>query len=210
VSLSVPVPIRTIEGVVPVRATARMPATPDVEALVGWRFQRSDFAVGRRFETTGWAGLEYPTDAVRGGVRTAPGVYAAVVTGYASRSVYAWAGGLYRRYMTPTGPTADHPGDLGMYSLVLGWRPPPFRKDYPHADWRVFVEAVGEVSARDVVAGTPRGDSGGHQLFVGPTLLGLYGSWGISGGPLFPVVRRTNGSQPEEDVRLMLNLTFWF
>jgi hypothetical protein len=96
-----------------------------------------------------------------------------VVTGYASRTVYAWAGGLYRRYMTVTGENADHTGDLAMYSIVLGYRPPPFQEDWPHPDWRIFVEIIGEHTGRDRIRGMDLPNTGGHQIFVGPTLLGL-------------------------------------
>jgi hypothetical protein len=47
-------------------------------------------------------------------------------------------------------------------------------------------------------------------LFVGPTLLGLYSGWGVSGGPLFPAYRQLNGNQPREKVRLALDVIFWF
>jgi hypothetical protein len=194
----------------PGRVATRMLATPDVELTLGWRFQNRELGVGSRFETTTYLSVDYPTDETRMGLRTAPGVATALTTGYVSRTIYAWIGGLYRRYMTPIGPTADRLGDLGMYSLVLGYRPPAFQHDYPHADWRLFVEAVGEVTARDVARGVERGASGGHQLFVGPTLLGLYSGWGISGGPLFPVYRQVNGQQPRETVRLALDVIFWF
>ena len=209
-SASIPVPIYTAEGMMSSRVATRMPATLDAELTLGWRFHRRDLGVGSRFETTAYLGSAYPTDAARDGLETSPGVSGSVVTGYVSRSIYAWAGGMYRRYMSPIGPTADHPGDLGMYSLVFGYRPPAFQHDYPHADWRIFIEAVGEVSARDVADGVKRPMSGGHQLFVGPTLLGLYGGWGVSGGPLFPVHRRVNGDQPREKVRLALDVIFWF
>lgn len=209
-SLSLPMPLYVPEGARPVRATTRMPATRDVEILVGWRFHRRGTDIGSRLETTTYLGFDYPTDAVRAGTRTAPGLVGAVVTGYASRGLYLWAGGLYRRYMTPVGATSDHPGDLAMYSFVAGYRPPPFRKDYPHPDWRLFVEVLGEVTARDVIAGVPQADTGGHQIFVGPTLLGLYGDWGISGGPIFPVYGRLNGTQPEEKLRLAVDFIHWF
>jgi hypothetical protein len=186
-----------------------MPASPDVEALLGWRFHRRGTAVGRRLESTVYAGFDYPTDPTRRGARTAVGLYGAAVTGYASRTIYAWIGGLYRRYMTPVG-AADHPGDVAMYSAVVGYRPPPFRRDYPRPDWRVFIEVVGEHVRRDVVGGIPQADTGGHQIFVAPTLLGLYGAWGISGGPAFPVYRNVNGTQPTERMRLIVNTTFWF
>jgi hypothetical protein len=209
-SASFPVPIYTSAGMMPARVATRMPASPDVELTVGWRFQNQELGVGSRFETTTFLALAYPTDATRMGLRTSPGVSVALTTGYVSRTVYAWVGGMYQRYVTPIGPSADHPGDLAMYSIVLGYRPPAFQHDYPHADWRLFVEAAGEARARDVAAGVRRPESGGHALFAGPTLLGLYGGWGVSGGPLFPVYQHLNGRQPRDRVRLALDLIFWF
>jgi len=210
VSASFPMPLYLPQGLPHAHSMSRMPTNPDIEFLVGWRFHRQGTGVGSRFESTMYIGFDYPTDAVRAGARTAPGLYGALVTGHASRSWYGWVGGLYRRYMTPVGPTADHLGDLAMYSAVFGYRPPPFQRDYPHPDWRVFVEAVGEYAARDVIAGVDRPNTGGHQIFVGPTVLGLYGSWGISGGPVFPVYQRMNGTQPRDKLRLIVISTFWF
>ena len=210
ISASFPMTLYLPQGLPPAHGVSRMPTTPDIEFLVGWRFHRQGTHVGTRFETTTYLGFDYPTDAVRAGVRTAPGIYAALVAGHASRTTYLWAGGLYRRYMTPTGSTADHSGDVAMYSLVLGYRPAIFRKDYPHPDWRVFLEAFGEYSAHDVIGGVNQANVGGHQIFVGPTLLGLFRSWGISGGPVFAVYRRMNGIQPREKLRLVINTAFWF
>lgn len=210
ISASVPVPLYAREGLRPVRGMTRMPTSPDVELLLGWRFHQTATGVGSRFESTWYVGLDYPVDPVRAGVRTVPGLYAALVTGYASRALYAWTGALYRRYMSPVGATADHVGDVAMYSFVLGYRPPPFRRDIPHPDWRVFLEAIGEHGARDVIGGVVQSNTGGHQVFVGPTLLGLYGSWGVSGGPVFPVYRSMNGTQARERVRAAVNATFWF
>jgi hypothetical protein len=209
-SASLPMAIYTTQGVVPARVSTRMPASPDIEFTLGWRFQRRELGIGRRFESTAYLAFDYPTDPIRVGLRTSPGFAAALATGYASRVIYIWAGGLYRRYVTPIGPTSDHLGDLAMYSLVVGYRPPPFQHDYPHPDWRLFVEAVGETTARDVATGAERPNSGGDQLFVGPTVLGLYGGWGVAGGPIFPVYRRVNGTQPREKVRISVNFVRWF
>lgn len=210
VSGSVPMTLYLQQGQPSAHGTSRMPTSPDIEFLLGWRFHRQATGVGRRFESTAYLGLDYPTDAVRAGARTAPGLYGALVTGYASRTAYLWAGGLYRRYMTATGATADHPGDVMMYSLVLGYRPSVFRREYSHPDWRAFLEAFGEYSARDVIGGAEQRNTGGHQIFVGPTVLGLFGSWGISGGPAVAVYRRMHGAQPRERLRLVINTTFWF
>ena len=209
-SASVPISIRGDDGMTSSRVATRMPATPDAEVTLGWRFQRRELGVGSRYETTAYVGAGYPTDATRGGVETAPGATAALSTGYVSRTVYMWAGGMVRRYAGSGGAAPDRGGDLAMYTVAWGWRPPAFQHDYPHADWRLFVEAVGEVAGRDRVRGVRRESSGGHQLFVGPTLLGLYGGWGVSGGPLFPVYRRVNGAQPREKVRVALDFIAWF
>ena len=210
VSGSFPMPVYVPQGLPAAHGASRMPATPDIEFALGWRFHRQGTDVGSRFESTTFVGFDYPTDAVRAGAKTAPGLYGALVTGYASRTFYLWTGGLYRRLMTPVGATADHPGDQAMYSLVLGYRPPPFQQDYPRPDWRVFLETVEEYGAKDVIAGVEQPNTGGHQLFVGPTLLGLYGWWGISGGPGFAVYRHVNGAQPRENMRLIVTTTFWF
>ncbi len=209
-SASFPMAIYTPQGIRGTRMSARMPAVPDIEFTLGWRFHRRAPAVGSRFESTAYVAFDYPTDPVRAGVKTAPGVMGALVTGYASRTVYAWVGGLYRRYQTPVGPTADHPGDLAMYTVALGYRPPPFQHDYPAPDWRAFIEVVGEASARDVVAGVQRPATGGHQVFAGPTVLGLYGAWGLSGGVLFPVRQALNGALVPDRSRFALNTIFWF
>ncbi|HUG95142.1 MAG TPA: hypothetical protein VMK30_03265, partial [Pleomorphomonadaceae bacterium] len=209
-SISLPMPLYMPQGLPGARTMGMMPSSRDVEILVGWRFHRQGTDVGSRFESTAYAGLDYPVDFVRGDIRTSPGLVGAVVTGYASRSLYVWGGALYRRYMSPIGETTDRQGDVALYSLVLGYRPPTFRKELPHPDWRVFLEAVGEYQGNDRAGGKQLPDTGGHQLFVGPTLLGLYGPWGLSGGPLFRVAGKPRGAQPKDRVRMVVNVTYWF
>lgn len=203
---SVPLPLLRDRSVAPVRGFTRMPATRDLEIGLGWRTHRADLSVGARQETTVWVALDQPLDGSRRGVRTAPGVFGAVVTGYASRTLYAWAGGAYRRYASDGG---DRLRDVAMASLVLGYRPPPFRGDYPSPDWRGFIEVVGEWLDEDRLEGTPVPGTGGRQLYLAVTALGLYGSWGIAGGPAFPLYQRMEGAGPDEQVRVAVNVTFW-
>ncbi len=191
----------------PVRGFTRMPATRDVELGLGWRPLRTAPGVGSRLETTIWTAAALPLDQSRGDVATAPGVFGSLVTGYASRSIYAWLGGAYRRYAADGG---DRPGDTRMVSFVLGYRPAFLRDDYPSPDWRGFVEVVGEWLGEDRLEGAPVDGSGGHQLYLALTALGLYGSWGIAGGPAFPLSQELSGADPGERVRFAVNLTLWW
>ncbi len=189
------------------RLGAMMGSFGDIEASLFWRAHRVAPAVGTRYETTLILGAATPTEQRRAGVKVGPSVHLGLVTGYASRSVYWWLGGGLQRYFADG---ADRLGDLGYVSAVLGYRPPFFRRDYPNPDWRIFIEALGERAQRDQISGSENPDSGGEKLLVGPSLLGLYGKWGISGGVLFPVRQRLNGAQPEERFRAKFVLTYWF
>lgn len=204
---SLPLPLARDTSASPVRGFTRMPATRDLEIGLGWRPQRAGVGVGARRETTIWVALDQPLDRSRRGVATAPGVFGSLVTGYASRTVYAWAGAAYRRYSSNGG---DRPGDVEMASLVLGYRPSFFRGDYPSPDWRGFVEVVGERVGEDMVEGRALPGTGARQLYLAVTALGLYGSWGIAGGPAFPLYQQTKWASPSERVRFAVNVTFWW
>lgn len=206
-TLSVPVPLARDPSAPVVRGFTRMPATRDVEVGLGWRLQRRGTGVGARQESTLWLAVDQPLDDTRGGVETSPGVFAGLVTGYASRTVYVWTGAAYRRF---AGADGDRTGDSRMGSLVVGYRPPWFQEDYPSPDWRGFVEVVGEWTREDVVDGRELPGTGGRQVFLAFTVLGLYGSWGLAGGPALPVYQDMNGSQLEESVRFAANVTFWW
>lgn len=207
-SLSMPLTLERPAANVPAaRVMAMMPGQPDVEALLAWRFHRVGNAVGSRVESTAFFGIDVPTDSSRTGIETSPAALAGAVTGYASRSLYAWLGALYRR---PTDRGDDRPGDLLLYSLVLGYRPRAFRAELPHPDWRIFLELVGESTRDGRVAGGRAGARGGNELFAGPTLLGLYGAWGISGGPLFPLASDLPPGRRSDRVRFVVNYTLWF
>lgn len=206
-SMSVPVPVARDRSAPAVRGFMRMPATRDVELGLGWRFQRRGTGVGARRETTMWLALDQPLDETRDGLATSTGLFGSLVTGYASRAAYVWAGGAYRRSV---GNDGDRAGDIGMASLVLGYRPPRFREDYPSADWRGFVEVVAEWMGEDRDGGQVRPGSGGRQVFLAFTVLGLYGSWGIAGGPGFPLAQELNGDRPEDALRFAANVTFWW
>ena len=113
-------------------------------------------------------------------------------------------------------PTWTEPASFGFlgsvtsYSLVYGFRPPAWRRDYPKPDLRFFIEAVGDKTDRSQHDRMTMDNTGGHVVLVGPTLLLLYKAYGVEGGMLFPVYQRTNGVQSEERFRFGLNFTYFF
>ena len=207
-NLSVPVAIERLPDPPNSRVGTMMGGIGDVEASAFWRFQKTYPGVGQRFESTLMVSGLYPVRGERGGVGVGPGAHVAAVTGYASRTVYAWGGGGYQRYFETE--EGDRPGDLGYLSAVVAWRPPLFQHDYPKPDVRFFVESLAEFAGRDHVGGEAVAASGGEKVFAGPTALGLYRAFGLGVGVLFPLYQNPNGAQQVENARLALNLSYWF
>jgi hypothetical protein len=209
--LSVSAPLVFASGLFPpARGTAMMPGSADFEAIGAWRFHRRGTAVGTRLESTAYAGLivsgpQKPAG-MAGDLRRAPGVYTAVATGFASRSHYLWGGIGHTRFSEQGG---DRRPDIFSYSAVWGYRPPPLRKEYPHWDWRLFLELTGERSRNLRRDGIEHDGTGGHQILLGPTALGIYKNYAIEGGVQFPVYRDGGARLQRETVRYAVNLSYF-
>lgn len=206
-SLSIPEMLARISSPPHTRIGTMMGGMGDLEALALWRFHKRYPGVGQRIESTLLVSALVPIVAERSGVQVGSGGHAAVVTGYASRSVYAWGGLGAQAYLARNG---DRLASLAYASAVVAYRPPFFQADYPKPDVRFFVEALAEVVGRDRIAGEIVAASGGERVLVGPSVLGLYRAWGFGAGVLFPVYQRLNGSQPREGARLAANFSYWF
>src|SRR5215510_10155608 len=164
------------------RTASVTPMGGDFEGLALWRFHRNDFGVGSRFETTAIGGLLVPgpqeQEGPLKGIQSGIGALAGIVTGVASRSLYVWGGTSYQRY------ARSHNGqrpDLWFYSAAYAYRPPSWRKD-DGWDWRIFGECIGERGGTALRGGVNVPGSNSHQLFVGPTTLGVYKNYAVSGG----------------------------
>lgn len=210
ISVSAPL-VFTSGPFLPARGPAMMPGSADFESLAAWRFHRQGTAVGTRVESTAYGGLIVPGPqrpaGMAGDLQRAPGFYTAVASGIASRSHYLWGGIGYTRFAERSG---DQRPDILYYSAVWGYRPPALRKDYPHWDWRLFVEMTGERSGNLRQAGVEHAGTGGHQILVGPTVLGLYKNYGIQGGVQFPVYRDGGARVQRETVRYGINVAYFF
>lgn len=195
----------------PSRTTGMMPASADFEGIVAWRFHRQGTDVGSRFESTAYGGIIVPGPqrpaGMAGTLNKAPGIYTAVSTGVASRSHYVWGGTSYTRFAEDEG---DRRPDLLSYSLVWGYRPRPWRKEYPHWDWRFFIEMTGERASKLRRLGLEHPLTGGHQIFAGPATLGIYKNYAVEAGIEFPLYRNVRPAHEREDFRFALNFSYFF
>jgi hypothetical protein len=222
------------------RFTAMMPGDPQVEVLLGWRFFHKSPAIGTRNEATLYAGLSGLTQDVPRAdgppLRRQPGYYVAVAAGHVSRRYDVWVGAGYQGYGTWTQGIDDRQSSSLLTSFVVGWRPSFFDHDYPKPDVRFFWETTGDLigqAQRDVPP--PGSSSGGHDhgnappppppnssgivilpnsggagIFSGPTFLITYHSVAFQGGVLFALWNQPNGVQPQEKVRAVAGVTYYF
>jgi len=181
----------------------------DFDSTLSWRFQHRATRVGTRFESTAFAGLAVPgPQSGFAGIAHAtnvPGTMFGVVTGMASLSNYVWLGGTYTRFYEHNGNKRP---DVLDYSLVYGYRPPKWRRPPDKWDWRLFAELVGERSNRFLQADVPVADTQAHQVFVGPTALGIFHNYTVSFGAQFPVYQNVGSAFPKEHVRFALNFSY--
>jgi len=190
--------------------TINTPISGDFSGLVWWRFKKKDFS-GKRIESTVVAGALVPgpqgeTGLYRG-LNSGLGYLVGVVTGVASRSQYVWVGTSYQRYAESKG---DRRPDLLTYTAVYGYRPASWRTDYPRWDWRVFGEFTGERTGTLQRQNFELPGSGANQMFLGPSLLGVYRAIGIEAGIQFPVYRDAGPLYPRERYRFAVNFAYFF
>ena len=190
--------------------TENTPISGDFSGLMWWRFQKKDFA-GKRFESTAVGGVLAPGPqqevGLYSGLHSGAGYLVGAVTGVASRSQYFWVGACYQSYAESKG---DRRPDLQSYTAVYGYRPLSWRTDYPRWDWRIFGELTGERSGmlqRQMVV-LPGSEAA--QMFLGPSVLGVYRAIGVEAGMQFPVYRDLGPLFPRERYRFAVNFAYFF
>lgn len=210
ISFSVPWVFQTAP-LSPARQTAMMPGTFDFETILGWRFDRQGIDVGSRRESTVYAGLILPskqkTKGMLGDLEKAPGFSTAIATGIASRSHYLWAGASFTRFSEEDG---DRRPQTLFYSIAWGYRPQAWRKDYPLWDWRIMTELTGETSSAVTRLHSKIPETGGHQIFFGPSALGIYRDTAVEAGIQFPIYRNIGSRHQKEKFRYALNFSHFF
>jgi hypothetical protein len=206
ITLSFTVPVVLGNATLP---PTRIQPGDDFDATVAWRFHHNATKVGTRFESTAFAGLVVPgaQSGFKGVARTtnAPGNMVGVVSGMASRAHYSWLGSTFTKFYEHRG---DRRPDVLDYSLVYGYRPPAWRKSAEKWDWRIFGELVGERSNRFLQANETVSETQSHQVFVGPSALGIYRNYTISFGAQVPIYQSVGVQFPKERVRFAVNFSY--
>lgn len=195
-------------GTTPLPPTRIQPGA-DFDSTLAWRFQHKATRVGTRIESTAFGGLVVPGP--QSGFKdmahttNAPGFMIGAVTGRASLSHYLWLGATFTKFAEHNGDERPHVFD---YSLVYGYRPPKWRRTPDKWDWRLFGELVGERSNRFREANTIVGNTEGHQVFLGPTALGIFHNYTVSFGAQFPLYQSVGSAFPKEHVRFAVNFSY--
>lgn len=210
VSISAPY-VFSSAPMIPARMSAMMPGSGDLEAIGSYRFHRQGTSIGTRLESTAYIGVSVPGPqrpaGMMGDLRRAPGLYTALATGMASRSHYLWGGVGNLHYAKRGG---DQRSNVLTYSAVWGYRPPSWQTEYPRWDWRVFAELTGDKAGTMLRAGVAMPGTDGHQVFVGPTALGIYKNYAVEGGVQWPIYRNVGPMMQREQFRFALNFSYFF
>jgi len=90
------------------------------------------------------------------------------------------------------------------------YRPQSWRTDYPRWDWRIFGEFTGERAGTLKRQMIDLGGSQANQMFLGPSVLGVYRAIGIEAGIQFPVYRDAGPLFPKEHYRFAVNFAYFF
>jgi hypothetical protein len=182
----------------------------EFQSNLAWRFHHQPNAVGRRFESTASVGVVVPGPQDNFGMsrsmHSAPGVTGWVATGVASRSHYFWLGTGAMHFAERSG---DQRPNVVSTSAVYGYRPPSWRADRHEWDWRLFAELTGEHSGIVYRAGLPIAGSDANQMFLGPSVLGIFKYFAVSGGVQFPVYSNMGRRYPRERARLAINVSYF-
>ncbi len=180
-------------------------STPQSHGAFSTERQRSEHVL-KALRSAGLA-VPGPQSGFKGIAHTSnvPGTMFGLVSGMASRSHYVWLGGTYTKFYEHNG---DKRPDVLDYSLVYGYRPEKWRRPPDKWDWRLFGELVGERSDRFLQANIVVPNTQAHQVFLGPTALGIFHNYTVSFGAQFPIYQNVGSAFPKERVRFAFNISY--
>ncbi len=186
----------------------RIQAGADFDSTLAWRFQHRATKVGTRVESTAFGGIVVPgpqSGFGSIGLTNAPGLMVGGVTGRVSLSHYLWLGGTYTHFAEHA--RSQRP-DVFDYSVVYGYRPKKWRRPPDKWDWRLFAELVGERSGSIQQWQAVLANTQAHQVFLGPSALGIYRNYTLGFGAQFPIYQNVESQFPKERLRVAINFSY--
>ena len=124
--------------------------------------------------------------------------------GHESTTLYGFATG---RYVLKTESGGKEKGDQVLIDVAFGFR--PWLRSYKSWDLVLLLENSYICLEKDEVNGIKQANSGGEEIFIGPTLLWSIRNIMIKGGIQFPVWQDLNGNQ-KRDFRSLLAVEYHF
>lgn len=125
--------------------------------------------------------------------------------GHESTTWYGFATGRY--VLRPEAGTREK-GDRVLVDVAGGFR--PWLRPYKSWDLVVLLETSYEYAGRDQRDGRTLGDTGGHRLLTGPTVLWSIRNVMVKGGVQLPLWHNLHGDQEETEWRGVLAVEYHF
>ena len=182
----------------------------DFDSTLAWRFQHRATKVGTRIESTAFAGLVVPgpQSAFNGVANTSnvPGFMVGAVTGtsLAQPLRVAWS------HVHASSPSTTGTSDP-MFSTTAWCMDIALRSGEGHrtngtgdcsANWWASVLTDSSRQTRRVA------NTQAHQVFLGPSALGIYRNYTVSFGAQFPIYQDVGAVWPKERVRFAVNFSY--
>ena len=128
-----------------------------------------------------------------------------LTVGHESTTLYGFATG---RYLLKTESGGKEKGDRVLVDVTFGFR--PRLRPYKSWDFVVLLENSYIFAQKNKVDGAKQENSGGKEIFTGPTFLWSIRNLMIKGGIQFPIWQDLNGDQEERDFRSVLAVEYHF
>jgi hypothetical protein len=173
-----------------------------------FRFWRLD-APGAQTSAALLAQLKLPTGDADGDPRLGSGstdILGGLLFGHEGRRTYFNAAARYR-YNTE-GEGGLRKGDRQFLDLVVGVR--PVLSGYLEPDTVLFLELNWENAGRDRRNGAEVQNTGGWELFLSPGVFWTWRNVAIRAGAQVPMAGNLDGTNPDSDYRLKLELKYQF
>jgi DNA-binding transcriptional MerR regulator len=179
----------------------------DIDLRTKYQLYRKD-SLGAQDKVALIYGLELPTGDEKDNPPLGSGSYDHLFGLSAGHESITWYYFLTGRYVLNADAGALDKGDRLLFDGAVGLR--PWLRSYKSWDLVVLLESSYIYAEKDVKNGAGLSNTGGQELFLGPTFLWSIRNLMVKGGIQFPIWQDLNGSQDKRDFRSQIALEYHF